>query len=311
MYRYAKILSALSLLTLWQSAMAGSETDAGFAEGGAVFLKLPADAKTAALGGAMTAWRLGGAGVHHNPALLSAVPGFRGQGMYSYLPLDQNHESIRVSYPFHKQLTGGFSYIRYGVDDIERRDDFGILNGNFGYGDNSIALSLASNWKDRVALGLRTRYITSKLDDALSYGFGLDIGILYTPSSFVSFGFSALNLGSEVTWSTGHSDEVLAELRGGLFVTLLDSSLSFSGDVENTKHQPFDGALAAEYIILKVVSVRAGMTYLRDPDYTFGAGVTHNNFEVDYGMTIPASELGFAHRISLSYSFSFAAESGM
>jgi len=272
-YIYTFLTFGLMLGSVW-----GDETSTGFARGGAVFLKLPSNARSASLGGAMTAWSSNGYGKQYNPALINGIRGFQGRGMYAKMPLDQIHQSVSASYRFHDFVAGDVTYIGYGVGEIERRDDLGNLEGHFDFLDNTITLALASHWKNKLAFGIRGRYVGSKLDKALAYGYGLDLGILYKPYSFLSIGLSGLNLGSEIIWSTGHRDPILPEGRVGLFLTFLNGDLSFSGDVENTQYQPVDGAVAAEYIIFKTIAARVGVSYFHDPDYSFGTGVMYNKW---------------------------------
>jgi hypothetical protein len=93
-----------------------------------------------------------------------------------------------------------------------------------------------------------------------------------------------------------------------------DMDLAFDGrqaNAFNMGNVSFHPRVGAEYAYRKVVALRAGLARIRnvrakglDITPTVGAGVAYRHFTIDYGFGDFAglvSDLGFSHRISLSY----------
>ena len=100
----------------------------------------------------------------------------------------------------------------------------------------------------------------------------------------------------------------------GVLTLAADLDLAFDGQVANTidlAGTSLHPRLGAEYRHQDVVSLRAGLARIRqvrgeglDLTPTVGAGVAYRGFTIDYGFGDFAglvSELGYSHRVSLSY----------
>ncbi|MBF0433095.1 MAG: PorV/PorQ family protein [Fibrobacteria bacterium] len=281
------------------------EYDRDYARSAAVFLQLPADAATAALGTTGAAWSTDGGGHQYNPALLSFVGGVKAGVMYCLMPLLQKHQAAEFAYKLPGNIVMDIFYDGYMVYNLEGRDNSGNLTEDFNFHDNALAIGLAGKTIPEFSYGIRARYLSAKLENGISYGYGFDIGISYQPFPFLTLGISGLNIGSKVTWSTGHEDPVLPEGRTGVFFTFLENSLSFGGDLKTGKDLPVDGTVGAEYILFNSIAMRAGLTHFRDLDYSFGTGIRYNEFVIDYSFQRPSSEIGAANRISITFIHNF------
>ncbi|MFT4603549.1 MAG: hypothetical protein ACI9W4_000264 [Rhodothermales bacterium] len=102
----------------------------------------------------------------------------------------------------------------------------------------------------------------------------------------------------------------------GVFTFAADVDLAFDGQAANAfdlASISFHPRLGAEYTHMDVASIRLGLARIRqvrgeglDMTPTVGAGLKYGGIKIDYGFgdfAGLASELGFSHRMSLSYEF--------
>jgi len=285
----------------------------GYSAGAAEYLKRPVTAQSAALAGAVVAWRDDLAGVQYNPAILDATPAgsYLLHGTYSVMTLDRSHLGADAAATIGNYLAAGLSITNYGVGGIEGRDSLGNQTDSFNYSENSVAISAAGRIVGNIAIGGTFRYLYEKLSTGRANGIGFDLGATYEPIPMLCVGLSAQNLLSRLWWNTGHNDPVLADARLGVAGLFLNKSLIAEIDVLKTVQQPLQISLGVQYTLFKIVSARGGistdMDYInyhsRYPDYSFGLGVRYSVFGFDYAIIIPDSDLGISHKISLVVAF--------
>jgi hypothetical protein len=306
MNRIILIIFFLSSIAFCQYADFAST---GYSQGAADYLKVPVNANSAGLCGAVVAWRGLYTGWQVNPAISDAAE--KGSviinGSYSFLTFDRKHMGANIIGTAGEYLAWGASFVSYGVSNIEGRDSLGIPTDNFDYSENALTASLASRLQWNIAVGARIRYLFEKMETQRANGVGADIGLTWEPLEQVCFGASAQNLGSRLWWTTGHSDPVLATMRFGVCGLFMRKSLIAELDFIKTMNQPEGLALGACYLLFDIVSFRAGISTAIDlseshskfPDYSLGLGFKHSGFGFDYALIIPDSELGLQHKVSI------------
>jgi len=284
----------------------------GYSAGAAEYLERPVSAQSAALAGAVVAWRENLAGVQFNPAIVDATPaGYNViNGTYSLMTLDRKHMGVNSAGTVGSYLAYGISFINYGVGNIDGRDSLGNETGAFNYNEDCLALSVAGRIVGNVAVGGTIRYLNENYSTGLSggNGIGFDLGATYEPLPILCVGLSAQNLLSKLWWNTGHVDPVLMGLRLGVAGLFLEKSLTTEIDVLKTVQQPIQISLGVQYTLLKIVSARGGIStdtdilkyHSRYPDYSFGIGIRYSVFGFDYACIIPDSDLGINHKVTLS-----------
>jgi hypothetical protein len=284
----------------------------GYSAGAAEYLKRPVSAQSAALAGAVVAWREDMAGLQFNPAILDATPAgsYVLHGTYTLMTLDRKHLGADAATTIGNYLAAGLSFTNYGVGNIEGRDSLGFQTDTFDYSENNIALSAAGRIVGNIAVGGTFRYLYEKLYTGRANGIGFDLGATYEPLPILCVGMSIQNLLSRLWWNTGHDDPVLASARLGVAGLFLDKSLITEIDVLKTVQQPVQISLGVQYSLFKIFSARGGIStdmdyvhyHMRYPDYSFGLGIRYSIFGFDYACIIPDSDLGISHKISLALS---------
>ncbi len=283
----------------------------GYAKGGAEYLKLPAHSYSASLSCAVTAWRDGIAGFQYNPAIIEHIQKYHISFSNTFWMDGRSFYAFEAARPFGEYLVVGGSIISAGVKTIERRNEYGTLEGYFSDEELSVALAIAGRLHWDISWGLKARYLSQKLDTEKARGMGFDFGATYQPDSALCFGLSVLNCASRLWWSTNHSDKVLLQVRGAIVGKLIKKTLTLSGDFIKTVYQPVDIAIGIEYSLLKILAVRAGVLTsiqrdspkIRDPEFSLGTGIRYSYYGFDYSCTIPIEKYGTIHRASIVFQF--------
>jgi hypothetical protein len=297
------------------SQFASSSYSAGSAE----YLKRPAFAQSAALCGAVVAWRENLAGSQFNPAIYDAVPdkSIFAKGTYSFMTLDRKHPAFDAAVPIGDYIAAGLLFVSYGVGDIEARDSFGNQLGMFSNLENSVTASVAGMmWN--ISAGASVRYLSAGMHndksadanlslDEQAHGVGVDLGATWEALPRLCVGLSVQNLVSKLWWSTGHSDPVLTVIRAGVCGTFLKKSLMAEIDVVKPVQQPEELSLGLQYTMLNMFSLRGGISsaadlsvyHSKNPDYALGVGFRYLSIGIDYVLVIPDSQLGLSHKVSL------------
>jgi hypothetical protein len=285
----------------------------GYSAGAAEYLKRPVSAQSAALAGAVVAWREDLAGRQFNPAILDATPSgsYIVGGTYTLMTLDRKHLGADAAATIGNYLATGLSFTNYGVGNIEGRDSLGNQTDTFDYSENCLVLSTAARIIGNIAIGGTFRYLYEKLSTGRANGIGFDLGATYEPFPMLCIGLSAQNIMSKLWWNTGHDDPVLPCIRLGVSGIFLKKSLQAEIDVIKTFEQPEEIAFGIQYTFLEMFSLRGGIStdvdasamHSKYPDYSFGLGVHYSVFGFGYACIIPDSDLGLSHKISLAVAF--------
>jgi hypothetical protein len=285
----------------------GTFASSNYAAGGE-YLKLPLHARTAGLECATVAWRDHHlTGLQYNPAILDAADSMTVIATTSFLTFDRGHSGFDFASGIGEFIVAGLSFSRFGVSNIEGRDEFGVLTEEFGAGFNTLSATIAGRLAIPVSLGARGRYIFENIENENSNGMGFDLGATYRPIPKLCIGASVQNIASYIWWSTSTRDEVLMCGRFGVCALLFDNTLRLELDGIKTLTQPEEAAFGAEYTFARIISVRAGgrtaVHYIdrtaMDPEFSFGAGMRYDFLGFDYALIVPPSELGLIHKISI------------
>ena len=268
------------------------------------FLHLPVSARVAALGGAVTAYGQDAASAFINPALTGLAPDIRISGSYEQMALDRMHNFGGVIIPLLPKHAIGVGWSIYGVDEIERRSDYGILEGTFNDRENVVAGFYSYGDSSRLLGGISTRYYYQKLDNIRADGYGVDAGLYYHPIQMVRLGLVGQNLLGSMNWSTKDVDRIAPVLRvGGALFPYKNSfmtSLMLSADAEYTQDNSPQAHGGVETWFKNMFCIRLGLEAPNPIQYSGGFGLRYQLFAVDYAFTHHESELGNSHLYSIS-----------
>lgn len=164
------------------------------------FLRLPANARQAALGGVNVSLLQEDVNMFlQNPALLSQENASKGSINYSPFFADINSLNLTYAHGFSKIGTLGFGlqYINYGT--MTERDASGLDIGSFQASDFAFTVS-KSHQLDNFIFGANLKFVGSQIADVGAFGLALDLGGIFKhPEKDFVVGLTFKNLGFAVS----------------------------------------------------------------------------------------------------------------
>lgn len=293
-------LFLLLTIPLW------AQTEAGLA-----FLKLPVDARSAAMGEAATAAARDASAAYWNPALLAGNSSKSLVLMHNAYLADIAQEFVAFQFAAGKNnLAVSLNLINIPGIDIRGERPTEQPAGKTEAINLAAALSYARSVKNNWSVGLSLKYLYEKyyLEDA--GGYAIDLGIVKSNlfNKPLTLGVTLQNLG-KMSPLQNEATKLPLLLRGGLLYQtpfiLFDKPVQTTFDVDYLVH---DNQLrlhtGLQVSLLKNLDGRAGL--LQDSDhlrYSLGFGLNYKQYQLSYAFSPYPYNLGYAHRFSLHWSF--------
>ncbi|HRY30480.1 MAG TPA: PorV/PorQ family protein [Elusimicrobiota bacterium] len=265
-------------LGLTGAAFGGSK-DAGTAS--AVFLRDGQGARALGMGGAYTAVGRGVSAMFWNPGGLSRTSQMGVMTSYNTLIEDVKTQSVSFLCPLSKGEKGaiGVSAVMMNVGDIEKRDGTGTLLGEGKVKGGAYGLGYGFHL-GRWGFGAQVKSVNEDLIAEKGKATAVDAGVLGQWGS-VSVGLSAQNFGGKYKVG-GLENDLPGVLRGGVAYHPVETEnqwlerMTVSADVEKPVDQDWKVRGGGEYVLSRMLSVRAGYEQMRDLDssgISFGLGL--------------------------------------
>lgn len=303
------------------------------------FLSVPLDARSAALGSALTAMETNSIALFSNPAGMARLNGFidgtMGQvqwiadinyifGSLAFRPSEGRYGVIGLT----------FQSVDYGnfAGTIRAENEQGYLDvGNFSPSAFAVGLGYAKALTDKFSAGGHIKYVnqdlvggytdfaadqTAVVQDFSAHVLVFDFGILYrTGFRSLNFGMCVRNFSKEIVYSE-ESFQLPLTFRIGLSMDMLDiyrilepgaHSLLMTVDAIHPRDYPEQLAFGAEYVFMKAFILRASYW---GPNDRFGASyglgfkkdLAAIHLEIDYAYT-PFDTFGDVHRFTVAIGY--------
>lgn len=199
----------------------------------------------------------------------------------------------------------GLTYLDYGM--IDKTNAQGDTIGEFHPLDLVSSINYARRVTPYISVGANLKGIYEKIDIESSFGIGVDVGAVY--DSFIK----GLNLGLAIQ-NIGISSKLKEEsIRFPLTFKLGaqyeypindQNNLIFSGQVVKYSGNDLRADLGFEYAFANMIFSRAGYKINYDEqNITAGLGINLNSFNFEYAFSPYQSDIGIAHRFSVTYNF--------
>lgn len=336
MRRISAVLVGLLFMAGIGLLVSGTDVAPGFGEGTAFAYGI--GARAIALGGAFVAIADDTSGSYWNPAGTGYVPGYHLGGMYvpgilsNVAGLSDAFQYINLS--ARPVQTGSLSGLGLGITWANYSISGTLDNNGSMLSDNSSRFLFSLSWAFGIgdwslATGTNVKYYVHAMragaEAGVANGFGFDVGILVQGSVAdipVSFGLVSLDTHETVLKWHGTRGEPLAYvpwvLKGGVAVSLFDSLVSLSGDIEYSmpylQSDTSDSSglghvhLGIEAAPIEQFVLRAGLVVSKDGVTSLSAGVglkPWKSIAVDYAYLHRGGRIsGDIHVFSAEFSFS-------
>lgn len=281
------------------------------------FLRLDSSPRAAALAGSYVSNNDDPNVMFYNPAgiyLLENTP-----ISFSYLNhlLDVNSATISASHEFEGigRFSGGIQYINYG--DFTEADQFGNRTGEFGAGDLALTVGYANQLDENFFYGVNAKFIFSSIAEQSSTALAMDLGLQYNiPESNWSFGFSVLNIGTQLSSYFETEEDLPLDMRVGVSKKLEHIPFQFFLSINriNEKEDSFTDrftkfSFGGEFRLSEVIKLRIGYDSQKRKDlkigttaglagYNLGFGFKIKEYIVDYSFSSMGS-VGSLHRFGV------------
>ena len=305
------------------------------------FLNVTVNPRAAALGNSFVAIKNDPNAIFSNPACIVSV-----------VPKDSTYLGTPVSFGF-TPLPAGLSegYISYGGripgdsnigafgiavqyigGSFDGRDNQGLSTGNFSSGAFAMTVAYAGTIPEKpLSYGIGVKYITSSLasgaattEKLSSSGIAADLGVYFElESALMTFGLSALNIGTQLTSYSGIKESLPFNLQFGISKKLerLPLTMHFafrhlSRDREGRGlfYALNDFSIGGEFVLSKPLRLRFGYENQKRQDFktpqgvglggfSLGVGLNLKKLTFDYAMNIEGPGLPDIHRFGFAYLF--------
>ncbi len=242
-----------------------------------------------------------------------------------------NYNYGAIAIPYKSDMTFGLSVIRLGVDGIpDTRNALIDLNGNLKFDDNELLdyskitefnaadwaflFSFAKRFEDKLSYGANLKVIFRDIAEYNAWGFGFDIGAIYSPFDNFFVGANLQDITTTlVVWNNGSTQLISPTFKLGTayHLNILNGTLIPAFDIDvrfenrrfasmlNLGPVSFDFHSGVEYTYDNLFSVRFGYNDVKQ--FTLGAGLILPKLNIDYSFVKfdKTGQLGNTHRISL------------
>lgn len=282
------------------------------------FLNLDTSPRAAALAGSFVANNDDPNVVFYNPAGINFLSG--NPISFSFLKhlMDINSASLVFSKEYENigRFSAAVKYINYG--NFTKADPTGTKLGNFGAGDIAFAIGYGNRLDNNFYYGTNIKFIYSGIENYSSTAFAVDLGLHYEiPDKLWNFGFSILNLGSQLNSYINKKEDLPLDIRLGFSKQLERVPLRFywSFNKLNEKQNKFFAhfkqiTFGSEIRLGQSFKLRIGYDSEKRKDmkigttaglagFSIGFGFNTSNYIIDYAYSSMGS-IGALHRFGIS-----------
>ena len=272
---------------------------------GLAFLKIGVGARAAGMGSAHVAVASDATSLYWNPAGLALVDGWSLHLSHNEWLQDMRYEYLAAAKNWGRHGLG-VSFSGLYMDELERYDSDGRFLGHFGFYDIAVTGGWGMNVKPGIYVGSSVKMLVEQIDDVTAKGFAMDIGTRYeTPVRNLCVGAGIFNVGPKMKFDVQEFNIPRIISCGAAYTLPVKSwngNLLMAADLVSYRGEDIKTHVGAEYNFRNLASVAMGYKFGHDVEgFSAGAGLSRGPLSFGYAYSAIGSELGDAHRVSLSY----------
>ncbi len=273
-----KYLNKILLMTII-AGLAFSADEAGGV--GGAYLRMPADARSAALGNAGTSLSNDVNANIANPANVVSIETRQFASSFQFLSLDRSYQTLSFAVDLPPTAGMSVAWVHAGVDEIIGRSYSNDYAGRYSWSQDAFIIGFGLGLTDWLSIGVSGKVLSDQLANSSSSGFSADVGVKATPVKGLVLAVVAKDVSGKLSWDTsGESyseyqtrrvDEFPLGLHFSAAYTLFDKVLftgvyKYSPQIEPTWHIGVEGKIA------DMLFIRGG---LDNGAPTFGLGTIY------------------------------------
>ncbi|HDL18822.1 MAG TPA: PorV/PorQ family protein, partial [Bacteroidetes bacterium] len=268
---------------------------------GAEFLKLPAGARQAGIGGTFVGIGDDVNSLFWNPGGLATLKTWGFSAMHSEWLADLRFDSFGLAIPVfgRKNVVGAMA----GILSMPSWDNTGGVEPAVSAQDLYAGVAFARNVWPKIYVGGAVKYIRRKLADFAAGAIAFDIGAIYKYSDWLTFGGSAQNYGGRIKFIKNAASLPFV-LRGGASIRPFFGKpfdIIFAADgIYYLNEDIRQICLGSELNLFHLLNIRAG--YRIDKtllSMSSGLGIKYGMFNLDYAYNPFEKKIsGFFHALS-------------
>jgi hypothetical protein len=273
------------------------------------FIEKGLSARASAMGMSYVSFAKYSDAVYWNPAgLANSDCGYEIIGMGTSV-FETQYTSLQGSFDLFG-LNWGLAYVGAGIAGIEEtieNTNTGRGQGtgnNLSYDASAYYMSTAKKITNDIFLGVTAKYIQERAAGYKANGAGLDIGVLYKPIDWISFGTNLQNIvAPSMEWNTPSKnvDRIPLNIKTGVSLSLLNDSLLAGVDLNFRNNRTTKLSLGAEYWLSPSLALRGGFD---QGELCLGTGLYLSGFILDFSWMNPSLDVvEDIYRVSIGYRF--------
>lgn len=264
------------------------------------FLTWGAGARSLGMGKAFTGLSDDATAIYYNPAGLAYQNPLQISLNHVMLFYDTMFDFVAITYPVSGVGTFGIAYTRLGSTGFEGRDVQWKPLGNFDLANQAVTLSYAKDIISWLGIGINLKLISENIFDKNAIGYGADVGLMWVPSEYFSFGLSIINALPPSIKLNQTAENFPIVIKSGFALKLFGERIIPVIDLEKElSKKDLKFRFGLEGYPLQNLALRVGMD---ETEITFGIGYTFMKYyKFDYSLS--SQELGFSHRASFTLAF--------
>src|SRR3989339_1567203 len=287
------------------------QTINGYCGSGASFLKISPGARPSGMGGAYNALSGDINSIYYNPAGLASILNSQFGAMHTEWIDDIRYEFAAGAFGMREGVFG-VSATLLTMGEMEGRTATGELSDDFRAYDFALQCSYGKSLGDKRLAGISLKYIRQSIEEELSNGVSVDLGLQQKLTGNLNLGLNLRNLGPnmkfiEESYNLPLSMGLGAGLNFGGVTLALDTNYEI---VDRNMNLSF----GTEYAPIRFIALRGGylISALRNTSnnnmgevfktkdgLSGGMGIRVLNYSLDYAV-VPYSDLGTTQRLSIS-----------
>jgi len=274
------------------------------------YLQYGVGGRALAMGGAYVALADDATSPYWNPACLERIDEHQLYTMYAPFFFDTSFNFLSYAHPLGPDGTLSVSdtllhssgFEKRSIHNVVESSDESILHHtlSLSYGLKLRDVRLPFNQYISFACGTSLKMVQEKDMGYSGTGYGCDLGLLFYPLDYLSWGISFSNLLKPRVTLIEDSNIYGTNIKTGFALRAASDRLTLTTDINKLQKEKAYFCAGIEFIPIEEISVRMGYNHLQD--FTCGFGLeSQKHLPLAFDYAYSTNDLGSLHRFSVNF----------